>query len=523
MKNTLTIYFAFLLVTQALAQTTFIVDGLTYTITDGNNVSVAKSSTKLNNALEIPSTVTNNGITYNVTSIPNRAFSDCEEITSIVVPSSVTAIGNGAFYGCSSLQSISLPFVGDKPHTTTDIYQYPLGYIFGDIKFNGGSETTQFYYGNYSNAVVSRKYYIPTTLKEINITGSSYIPYGAFYNCSELISVTIPNSVTKIGDQVFRGCTKLIGINVESTNTKYTSVDGVLFNKKMTTIICYPNGKTETTFTIPNSVTKIGNYAFNACNNLTSITISNSVTSIDEGAFECCISLESVTIPNNVTSIGYAAFYGCSNLIYITIPISVKYIDGYAFSQCNKATLYFEYKGSTIEWSSAWNTYYYGTIKWGCLVIRTKTENGTIATECEYYAVKGDDGSVWYLAETTDETITLTASPNKGYHFVKWTCDEEDITANPITLDVTASKTYTAVFETDVPTLVNEPEENQVVIYAIGQNIIVENANADIYTYDIAGRPIAHQTPQIQNVITVGNNGVYIVRIGNMTKKVVVK
>ena len=124
----------------------------------------------------------------------------------------------------------------------------------------------------------------------------------AFYYCSGLTSVTIPNSVTSFADYAFAHCSSL------------------------------------TSVTIPNSVTSIGGGAFYGCSGLTSVTIPNSVTSIGEAAFQYCSSLTSVTIPNSVTSIGNYAFYNCSGLTSVTIPNNVTSIGGGAFSECSGLT-----------------------------------------------------------------------------------------------------------------------------------------------------------------------------------------
>ena len=129
----------------------------------------------------------------------------------------------------------------------------------------------------------------------------------AFYWCSGLTSVAIPNSVTSIEYRAFSGCSGL------------------------------------TSVTIPTSVTSIGNYVFHGCSGLTSVTIPNSVTSIGYYAFSGCSGLTSITIPNSVTSIGNDAFSGCSSLTSVTIPNSVTLIGDYAFYSCNSLkTVYSE-------------------------------------------------------------------------------------------------------------------------------------------------------------------------------------
>jgi hypothetical protein len=155
----------------------------------------------------------------------------------------------------------------------------------------------------------------------------------AFSGCTGLTNVTIPNSVTDIGQQAFNGCTGLKAIEVDALNLAYSSAEGVLFNKTQSDLIFYPAVKAGP-YTIPNSVTKIGDYAFFGCSGLTSVTIPSSVTSIGDSAFHSCTGLTSVTIPNSVTSIGGGAFYGCTGLTSVAIPNSVAFIEPSAFEFC---------------------------------------------------------------------------------------------------------------------------------------------------------------------------------------------
>ena len=137
--------------------------------------------------------------------------------------------------------------------------------------------------------------------------------------------------VTEIMDYAFSECEKLSAINVSSGNNNYISIDGVLFNKDKTELIQYPAGKSETTYTIPDSVTEIESGAFFGCTSLSGIEIPDSVTEIGSSAFFGCTSLSSIEIPDSVTKIGENAFYGCTSLEEITIPDSVIKIGENAF------------------------------------------------------------------------------------------------------------------------------------------------------------------------------------------------
>ena len=183
-----------------------------------------------------------------------------------------------------------------------------------------------------------------TIPSEIDGKPVTSIGYKAFQDCTGLTSITIPNSVTSIenaslfGVSAFDGCSNLTSINVASGNNYYSGINGVLFNKKKTELIRYPEGKSQTSYTIPNSVTSIRNEAFDYCTGLTSITLGNSVTSIGYDAFSGCSSLISVSIGNSVTNIPNNAFARCDKLTNVTLGNSLTSIGIEAFYDCNSLT-----------------------------------------------------------------------------------------------------------------------------------------------------------------------------------------
>ena len=213
-----------------------------------------------------------------------------------------------------------------------------IGNLYYNLKEDKTAEVTYDKYFNENNYKSLTTADIPAS---VTYSGTTYSVTGigslAFYGCSGLTSLTIPNSVTIIRDNAFVSCSGLTSFSVAGDNSNYSSKEGVLFNKQQTTLIQYPTRK-QGEYIIPNSVTTIVDYAFYGCSGLTSLTIPNSITSIVDYAFAGCSSLTSITIPNSVTSIGNEAFAGCSSLSSVTIPNSVTSIGESVFSNCSSLT-----------------------------------------------------------------------------------------------------------------------------------------------------------------------------------------
>ncbi len=201
--------------------------------------------------------------------------------------------------------------------------------------------------------------HIPETLDGKTVTS---IRDGAFAECSSLTSIELPDSVTSMGLNLFADCWRLKNIQVSPEQPVFAVIDGVLFNKAEKSLICYPAGKQEeayevpqgiqqiksyafydcsalTSIELPDSVTSIGEYAFAWCSSLTTIELPDSVTSIGDKAFRDCSALTSIELPDSVTSIGNDAFFGCSALTNIELPDSVTSIGDQAFWGCNNLTV----------------------------------------------------------------------------------------------------------------------------------------------------------------------------------------
>ena len=347
----------------------FAADGLKYKVTSESPKTVELTrfdKERPKGALTVPATVNS----YAVTSIGTYAFKGCDGITSVEIPGSVTSIGTYAFCYCYGLTSVT---IGNGVTSICDYAFFSCTHLASlTVPANVRTIGVAAFVACYD-------------LKSVTITaGVTSIGEQAFAKCNSLVSVNIPESVTSLHPMAFKECTNLESFTVDAGNTYYKSVDGVLFDKGMTTLIRYPENKKLTNYAIPVGVTKIDTMAFHSCSGLQSVTIPASVTTISRYAFSICKGMESFTVdarnkyyksvdgvlfdkgmttlilyPENKKSTSYTipsgvttikeAFIRCPGLTRVTIPASVTRIDNLAFASCADLETVSIAKGSKLK------------------------------------------------------------------------------------------------------------------------------------------------------------------------------
>jgi hypothetical protein len=260
--------------------------------------------------------LTNVTIPDGVTFIDNGAFEYCSSLTSLWIPHSVTGIGGSAFSGCTSLTAITMA----EPN---DFYSSVDGVLFNKhqttlIQCPGGRA------GSYTIpdtvTLIESEAFNRCGLTGVTIPNSvTGIGDLVFWRCNNLTNISIPDSVISIASLAIYECASLSAITVAEQNPAYSSVDGVLFNKDQTALIQCPGGRAGS-YTVADRVTNICSFAFSSCASLTNVIIGSGVTSIGEYAFVSCASLTSVYFNTNPPSLGWAAFWACDHATGYYLP-----------------------------------------------------------------------------------------------------------------------------------------------------------------------------------------------------------
>ena len=550
MKRLITLCAAIAFAGQAWAVDYFDIDNLRYFVIQGTKtVTVTYAETKPEGDIIIHSTVENDGKTYTVTSIENGAFSYCVDMKSISIPNTVTHIGGMAFSNCSGLTSITIPnsvtsieaevFKGCsslQSITFPYVYKQPFGYIFGGSAYEGAIRTDQVEKTPDGEVQRFYRFYIPQSLNSVIVNGGKIV-YGAFKNCIGLSSVVIGDSVESIGEDAFYGCNSLtsivIGESVDSIDSftfrgcnSLSSViiksdvnlsgsdlwikkDGIEYrveNKNTVSVGCKLQSSYSGDIIIPATVIvggtfdvkSIGPYAFSH-DSITSITIPNSVTEIGEAAFSHCGCLTSITIPNSVVSIGGWVFPNCSSLTEINVESgNTEYVsvDGVLFNK-DKTILISYPAGKTGEY----------TIPSSVKTIATHAFSGCSNETTVIIPNSVDCGEYYAFYDCTATVKCMVNEIPYGWD-IGW-CGYDENFKGVVVWGYT-------------PTPITESAANAVNIYVYGKTIVVENAAEEIRVYDVMGKLVCRDAARHVSTITVNGTGAYIVKVGDVVKRVVI-
>ena len=351
----------------------------------GNLISITlpNSITNINEeAFYNCSSLVNINIPSEVTSIESKAFYNCSSLKEIKIPNKVINIGSGVFGKCASLEKITIPFVGME---MDPFVKYPFGVIFGTENYIGGVAAIQEYKRVSDIKIYYSTYYIPATLKEVIITKSNYIYYGAFSNCrtirsiqipesvvsidasafnncSSLENITIPNRVTSIGEDAFSNCNSLENVYYTGTIEDWCKI---VFANLLSNPMCNAshfnrlNESNEyyevTEIEIPTTITSIGDYQFYDFNNVSSVIITKRVTSIGRWAFFGCenlfevYNLSNLSIELKDSSNGYIGYY--AKVIHTSLNEESIMInkDDYTFMYYNNEYYLLSYNGTNTN------------------------------------------------------------------------------------------------------------------------------------------------------------------------------
>jgi hypothetical protein len=300
-----------------------------------------------------------------------------KRIKRVIIPVGYDSIGDGAFYGCTGLTNIKLPksliTIGDVAfESCTELTEIKLPESLTSIgggTFRNCTRLTEIILPESLTSIGELAFCDCTGLTDIKLPKSlTSIGRAAFYGCTGLTDIKLPESLTSIGEDAFYGCIGITDITVEENNPAFRSIDGVLFDKAMTTLLLFHEGK-KGRYSVPDGIIKIGSGAFYGCRELIGISFPQSLSCIESYGFnneqlteitvnelnpKFC-SIDGVlfdkkmselmeypknrdetdyTVPDGIKHIKDRAFYGCKRLVNIVLPESLKVIGNFKYAKC---------------------------------------------------------------------------------------------------------------------------------------------------------------------------------------------
>ena len=477
-----------------------------------------------------------------VTSIAGSAFSSQPNLTSIALPNTLKTIGVYAFYGCGGFSSITIPSsvenIGDRVFENcgglitvnynainASVFDYYSSYTSG--VFRGCDNLTNVYFGNEVVKIPEYAFCCCTTLTGTLSYPESLNTLGvfAFFGCTGLTSISLPNNVLLIGDYAFGYCDNLQTIHYNAVNCETASFPFTGCNNVSTIIIgsnvqnipphlFYGLTSISGTLIIPDSVTTIGDSAFNGCTGITSVIIGSGVNYIGNGAFSSMTGLTTITynaincassyilfsgsniqnfnIGSNVQTLPDNFLYNCINLTSVTFPNSLQKIGSMCFYNCGLM-------GTVILPASITNLGYYAFSSCNYIIdIQCYAENPPI--------IESINGYAWTFYGCWDKPLYVPCESISAYQSALGWSNFTNITC--------------------IDDLVEENLLKDVVVYSNNKEIIVKGINGQsISVYGIDGRRIKNMdVSSDEATINVPDAGVYIVKIGaNTTRKIVVQ
>ena len=312
-------------------------------------------------------------IVNGVTKINDNAFKNCINLKSVLISQSVIEVGENVFFGCNLLNSLTWNYNPQVSAADLKIQNLLTSVrIFNQIGWNKldsissdafigctklkyisiPSNITNIYTTDNSKLVNIDLSFVPSTTyvslnipNEINKIKINEIANGCFDEWNNIVSITIPNSVTSIEARAFKGCNNLINIEIPDSVTNIganafedcTNLIGITLSANLISIenYAFKGCNNLNNIEIPDSVTNIGANAFEDCTNLIDVKLPNNLIIIEGNCFENCKNLTSIIIPDSVTSMGAKAFKNCINLTNITLSSNLLTIEKYTFKGCN--------------------------------------------------------------------------------------------------------------------------------------------------------------------------------------------